>query len=57
MPCSRVLIAGNNKGRTTQDVAYSKDVKAGLIAAACRIIQHWKSVMLYHRVWRDIDWL
>ena len=42
-------------GHTAQDFADWADVKAGLIAAACRVIQHWNSVALHHRVWRDID--
>ena len=55
-----VFVASNearNKRHTAQHIADRADVKAGLVAAACTVIQHWNPVALHYRVWCYVDWL
>ena len=53
-----MLVASNearNEGHTAQHIADRADVKAGLVAAACAVVQHWDPVALHYRMWRDDD--
>ena len=55
-----MFVASNearNKRHTAQHIADRADVKAGLVAAACTVIQHWNPVALHYRVWCYVDWL
>jgi len=55
-----VFVASNEAGNerhTAQHIADRADVKAGLVAAACTVIQHWNPVALHYRVWCYVDWL
>ena len=41
----RVLVSSNkawHQRNTSQNIADPADVKTGLVAAACRVIQHWE---------------
>ena len=46
-----------NERHTAQHIADREDVKAGLDAAACTVIQHWDPVALRYIVWSYVDWL
>ena len=53
-----MLVSGNkawHQRNTSQNIADPADVKAGLVAAARRVIQHRDSIALHDRVWRDAD--
>ena len=55
-----MFVASNearNKRHTAQHIADRADVKAGLVAAACTVIQHSNPVALHYRVWCYVDWL